>query len=90
MGRKESNQTNKISIITLKKEEKESNVKYVPTANRPQSSGSKDRHANHKATRSGRARIEITVHIGQIIRVWAIFEFANKVKGVFFTLFDFA
>ena len=29
----------------------------------------------------GRARLEITVHIGQITRVSAIFVFLNKVKG---------
>ena len=32
------------------------------------------------ATKPGRARLEITVHIGQIIQVSAIFVFANMVK----------
>ena len=36
--------------------------------------------------RSSRVRLERTIHIGQIIRVMAIFVFANKVKRKFFLL----
>ena len=61
-----------------------------PSGNQPWSSGAIVRHANHYATMSGRARLEITIHIGQIIRVSALFVFANRVKMSFFTLFDFA
>ena len=42
-------------------------------------SGSTVQHANHLATRSGHARLKITLHFGQIIRVSAIFVFANRV-----------
>ena len=46
----------------MRKKEKEKNCYKCPFWNRPQSSGSKVRHAKHKATMSSRAGLEITVH----------------------------
>ena len=63
-----------------KEKTKKTMYNRCPPGNQPWSSGSKVRHANHLATRSGRARLEITVHIGQIIWVSAIFVFANRVQ----------
>ena len=55
-------------------------LKHTKNMCSPRSSAFVARHANHQATISGRARLEITVHIEETIRVSVTSIFAFRVN----------
>ena len=64
----------------LKSEKKKTLKIRAHPGNRPQASGFVGRHANHYGTRPGRARLKITIHIDETIRVSANIVFLTHVK----------